>query len=86
MLDVFLRITQLLRSMVSWPFRVLFLALGIANFKIVYKSGHVEYLFLKSFNGSISDGGLSSVKWESLGSKTPICLGINDIAAVYQLY
>ena len=86
MLDMFIMVTASIRSILSWPVRLLLLTLGVANFKIIYKSGHVEYLFLNNFEGTTSGGGLASIQWHSLGGKAPVHIGVNKISAVYKLY
>ena len=87
MLNLFISITTIIRNIISWPFRMLFVALGVANFKIIYKSGHVEYIFLQEFEGKLDKGNLCEAKWKSLGDfKTIIHFGINNIEAVYKLY
>jgi hypothetical protein len=55
--------------------------------RIIYKSGHVETLKgVKSFKVKYNaKGDLTEVTWEIVGKPRPLHVGINEIAAVYEL-
>lgn len=82
----FVRATSFIRNLLLYPFKVLALSLGIPNFKIVYKSGHVEYFFFANLNITESDK-ITKMEWlktDNLGN--PFFIGINDIESIVQLY
>ena len=82
-LDLYLNTTGVIRGLISCPFRMLAMTIGIPNFKIVYKSGHVERIFLKRISKQGGDW-----EWESVTgtSKGIVILGVDDIVSVIQLY
>ncbi len=60
--------------------RLLMIFFHVPNFKIVYKSGHVEYYFLEYIR---NNGGKWS--WKAYG-KTPLLMGVDDFESIHQLY
>jgi len=83
-MEKFLNIMGRIRSLVFFPFRILAFILGIPNFKVLYKSGHVEYLFWSYFSMTPHP---KEMQWHNVtGSKTMIVAGVDDIVAVFQLY
>jgi len=83
MLKTYIGITGIICSLITWPIRMLFITIGVPNFKIIYKSGHVEKVFLNSIN--MTNGKWS---WETPpgSQKTIVLFGVDDISAVYQIY
>ena len=81
--SAYLNVTGYIRGFITWPFRILAMTIGIPNFKIIYKSGRAEYLFLKSISINKPDW-----SWETVTgtNKRPVLFGVDSIAAVYQLY
>jgi hypothetical protein len=53
--------------------------------RIVYKSGHTQDFWCNSFTISGNNGGPISYKWESVGDISPVLLGVDEIAAVWQI-
>jgi hypothetical protein len=84
MLKVFFGI----RSVISYPFRVLAYIFGLPNTKIVYKSGHVEYycFFEIDIKWDRNEGNVTEMKWETLSIKRPIHMHIHEIESVVKIY
>jgi hypothetical protein len=82
-IDVYFIVTGIIGGLIQWPFKMLGYAFRIPNFKVVYTSGHVEYIFLKKLN---MDGG----QWAWTGAGGPakeiFKFGADDISSVFQLY
>jgi hypothetical protein len=77
-------ISGVIRGIIIFPFRMMGYMMGIPNFKLIYKSGHVEKVFLKAIS---RDGG---GEWEwttATGScKSIVIIGVDEVVAVYMLY
>ena len=84
MLKVFFAI----RSLISYPFRVLAYMIGIPNTRIVYKSGHVEYycFFKINIKCDTTDGSVTDLEWEVLSIKRPLYINIHEIESVVKLH
>ena len=83
----FVGLFALLRSILSWPFRVIALMIGVPNVKIVYKSGHVEYYYFQTYSKTVNaEGHLTGMKWCANEHSCPFHIGINDIESIRTLY
>ena len=78
----------IIRSLITFPFRVLFIIIGVPNIKIVYRSGHVEYYYFKNIelSWSSTDGHITDATWETVGDKRPVHINIREIESVVELY
>ncbi len=80
--EKFVKGSTAISTMLCFPIRMLFIFLQVPNFKIVYKSGHVERLFLHNISYNHP-----TWKWDSANClKTPILLGGDNIVSIFQLY
>lgn len=50
--------------------------------KIVYKSGHVEYVKVKTIKIHSREGEITEMEWEDMKPR-PLSLGINDIESIW---
>ena len=75
-----------IRSILSWPIRVLFFCLGVPNCRIVYKSGHIEYHFFNTFNMNHNGDEITSANWETLDGTKIMHIGLNNIESITWLY
>jgi len=83
-----IKIFGIIRSLLTWPFRMIFYALGVPNIKVVYHSGHVEYYYFKiiKLDYNRSDGHITEVAWETVGGKRPVHLNMHRIESVVEIY
>ncbi len=68
-------------SILTYIPRLLMLFFHVPNFKIVYKSGHVEYYFLAYIRKSRDD----VWTWKSY-IKQAFIMGVDDFESIHQLY
>lgn len=52
--------------------------------RIIYKSGVVQDVKCDDFKVSLGNGGLSRVTWDNAKPR-PLYIGVDEIAAVYEL-
>ena len=77
-----IKITGKISSFIMTPLRILKFTFKVSNFKIVYKSGHVEKLFLSSIMHD-----KNGWNWSHFAvGKQPLILGVEEIVSVIQLY
>lgn len=52
--------------------------------RVLYKSGHHEDFWVKNFKVG-REFGSTTLEWEAYEGKAPIMIGVDDIAAIWQL-
>ena len=75
-----------MRIIIGFPSRIIAMFLGIPNYKIVYKSGHIEYYYLSLISWKIDDGKLVNVAYETPTNKQKVYLNIDAIESIVQIY
>ena len=80
-------LSGVLRSMSSFPVRFIFGLLGVPNFRIVYKSGHVEYWFFKKIDVDRKGSEITALSWEVFPScARPLHMNVEEIESIIELW
>jgi hypothetical protein len=75
-----------LRGIMFWPVKILCLIVGVPNYKIVYKSRHVETYFFLNLNIKRNGGEIKEIEWLVPTQKQPFHVNVNEIETIVRLY
>lgn len=84
--EVFTYVTIMFRNILSFPFQLVFIALGVPNVRIILKSGRKIDLLLKVWSCKTKEGKIVSMRWTAGSISHLSFLDPDEIAAIVELY